>query len=47
MKTSLITLPIFIILDWIKEFHVHIDASNNAIGAMLAQNPDNTIDKPI
>jgi len=26
---------------------VHIDASNFAIGVMLGQNPDNTIDRPI
>jgi hypothetical protein len=37
----------FIVLDWIKEFHVHIDASNYVIGMMLAQNPYDTIDKPI
>jgi len=47
MKTSLITLPIFIVLDGMKEFHVHIDASNYAIGTMLGQNLDNTIDEPI
>jgi hypothetical protein len=47
MKTSLTTLPILIVPDWTREFHVHINASNYAIGAMLAQNPDDTIDKPI
>jgi hypothetical protein len=26
---------------------VHTDASNFALGVMLGQNPDNTIDKPI
>jgi hypothetical protein len=36
MKTTLTTLPILIVLDWTNEFHVHIDASNYAIGAMLA-----------
>jgi hypothetical protein len=30
-----------------KEFHVHTNASNYAIGTMLAQNPDDTIDEPI
>jgi hypothetical protein len=29
------------------EFHVHIDASNFALGVMLGQNLDNTIDKLI
>jgi hypothetical protein len=28
-------------------FHVHIDALNFALGAMLSQNPNKTIDKPI
>jgi hypothetical protein len=47
MKTSLITLLVFIVLDWIKKFHVHTYASNYAIGTMLVQNLDETIDKPI
>jgi hypothetical protein len=38
---------VFIVPNWIKEFHVHIDASNYVIGTMLAQNPNDTIDKPI
>ncbi len=29
------------------EFHVHIDASNFALGVMLGQNLNNTIHKPI
>jgi len=40
-------LPILIVLDWKLEFHVHTYASNFALGAMLSQNPDKTIDKPI
>jgi hypothetical protein len=47
MKTTLITLPILIVLDWTREFHVHIDTSNYVIGTMLAQNPDDTINKLI
>jgi len=47
MKTSLTTLPVLIILDWSRKFHVHIDALNYFIGAMLAQNHDDFIDKPI
>jgi hypothetical protein len=40
-------LPILITLNPIKEFHVLIDASNYVVGAILAQNLDNTIDRPI
>jgi hypothetical protein len=40
-------LPIFIVPNWKLEFHVHINALNFALGAMLNQNPDKTIDKPI
>jgi hypothetical protein len=39
--------PILIVLDWIREFHVHTNALNYAIGAMLDQNPDDTIGKSI
>jgi hypothetical protein len=45
MKTSLTTLLVLIVLDWTREFHVHIDALNYSIGAMLVQNHDNTIDR--
>jgi hypothetical protein len=47
MKTSLTTLPILIVPNWTKEFHVYTNASNYAIGIMLAQNLNDTIDKPI
>jgi hypothetical protein len=47
MKASMTCLPIFIILDWKLEFHVHINASNFALGAMLNQNTDKIIGKPI
>ncbi len=36
-----------IVPNWKLEFHVHIDASNFALGAMLSENPNKTIDKPI
>jgi hypothetical protein len=47
VKTTLTTLLVFNIHDWTRKFHVHIDVLNYVIGAMLAQNPDVTIDKPI
>jgi hypothetical protein len=47
MKTSLTTLLVFIVLDWTREIHFHTNALNYVIGAMLAQNPDDTIDSPL
>ncbi len=47
MKTTLTMLPVLIVPNWTREFHVHTNVSNYIIGAMLAQNLDNTIDKPI
>ncbi len=40
-------LPILIVPNWTREFHIHTNASNYAIGTMLIQNPNDTIDKPI
>lgn len=34
-------------LDWNKIFHVHVDASQCAIGCVLVQPGDNTMDRPI
>ncbi len=39
--------PILIAPKWDMEFHVHIDMSNLAIEAMLAQNPTKKCDQPI
>jgi hypothetical protein len=36
--------PILIAPRWDLEFHIHTDASNVAIGAMLAQNPSRKYD---
>jgi hypothetical protein len=33
--------------NWKIKFLVHIDTSNFALGVMLGENPDNSIDKPI
>jgi len=46
-KTFMNNLPMLVALNLIKEFHVFIDASNYVVGAILAQNMDNTIDHPI
>eukprot|EP00253_Pinus_taeda_P007343 PITA_07343 len=35
MKEKMVTMPIFIFLDWKKEFHVHMDASCIMLGAVL------------
>lgn len=47
IKQKLITTPTLITLDWNEEFHVHCDASNEAIGSVLAQNVHGNIDSPI
>jgi len=39
--------PILISSHWDLEFHVHTNASNMAIGAMLAQNPTEKCDQLI
>ena len=41
------TTPILAYPDWNKEFHVHVDASNYAIGATLAQTGSHRLDHPI
>ncbi len=38
--------PILISPNWEKEFHVHTNASNMAIGAMLAQNLNSKCNQP-
>lgn len=37
LKDRLLSAPILVYLDWNKEFHMHVDASNFAIGATLVQ----------
>jgi hypothetical protein len=39
--------PILIAPNWETEFHIHVDASNLAVGAMLAQNLDDKCDQLI
>ena len=47
LKQALVTAPILKAPDWNIPFHVHIDASNFAIGCILAQPHEGNIDLPI
>ena len=47
LKVQLATAPILAYPNWNKEFHVHVDASNYAIGATLAQMGSHGLDHPI
>ncbi len=47
MKQKYVEAQILIALNCKKEFHVHTDASNLAIGAILAQNLEGNYDHPI
>ena len=43
LKEKMVTTPILVFPDW-KEFHVHVDASHIALGAMLTQLGEGDID---
>jgi hypothetical protein len=43
----MVTAPILVFPDWSKEFHVHINASSIALGAVLAQPREGEIDHPL
>jgi hypothetical protein len=47
MKLKFVTAPILVFSDWTKEFHVHVDASSIALGAVLAQPREGELDHPI
>jgi hypothetical protein len=40
-------LLVLMVPNWKIEFHLHTNTSNFALEAMLGQNPNNTIDRPI
>jgi hypothetical protein len=47
LKQKLVTVPILVFPDPKKEFHVHVDASSIALGAILAQPGEGELDHPI
>ena len=47
LKQKIVTAPILVFPDWIKEFHVHVDASSIASGAVLAQLGEGDFDHPL
>jgi hypothetical protein len=47
LKEKLNTTPIWIFPNWENEFHVHVDASCIALGAILTQLGDGAMDHPI
>jgi len=44
LKEKLSTTPILIFINWEIEFHVHVDASSIALGALLAQPGEGNMD---
>ena len=47
LKRKLVEAPILRFPIWLTKFHVHIDASSLAIGAILTQPGDDGMDYPI
>ena len=47
LKENMVTMPILVFSDWKKEFHVHVDASCIALGAVLTQAKEREMDHPI
>jgi len=44
LKEKMVTAPILVFPDWKKEFHVHVDASCIALGAVLMQADEGEMD---
>ena len=44
LKQKLVSTPILVSPCWTKVFHVYVDASNVAIGALLSQKDDKNFD---
>jgi hypothetical protein len=47
LKEKMVTTPILVFPDWEKTFHVHVDASAIALGAILVQQGTGELDHPI
>jgi len=47
LKEKMVTASILVFPDWKKEFHVHVDASCIALGAVLSQAGGEGLDHPI
>eukprot|EP00253_Pinus_taeda_P024141 PITA_24141 len=47
LKEKTVTVSILVFLDWKKDFHVHVDASCIALGAVLTQDGEEEMDHPI
>jgi hypothetical protein len=46
-KENMVTTPILVFPDWEKEFHVHVDAYEIELGAVLTHPREGDIDQPI
>ena len=47
LKEKMVIVPILVFLDWLKEFHVHVDAFAIELGASLTHPGEGDIDHPI
>jgi hypothetical protein len=47
LKEKMVTTPILVFPNWSKEFHVHVDASSIALGAVLTKPGEGDIYHPI